>query len=176
MIGVALGVAVVVGGMLAYRHFVTHQVTDKGGMENPFLLNFPQDAVLQSLDWTRNAMNDNDCFSFFLRQEDGQYYASCDFKQAEEGKRLTREDAPLTAENWANVERCLKSEPHMSGQEDSDDGVIVSDESSRLKVAWKTAEGETEYAEYAGSESELQALLQDILARTPAEYAPPEAE
>ena len=41
MIGVIIGAAVVVGGILAYRHFVTHQITDKGGMENPFLAEFP---------------------------------------------------------------------------------------------------------------------------------------
>ena len=176
MIGVIIGAAVVVGGILAYRHFVTHQITDKGGMENPFLLDFPQDAALQSLDWTRNAMSGDDCFSFSLRQKDGQYAASCDF--AREGERLRRENAPLTAEDWASVEQCLKSSPHAPKPEDGEDGVIVSDETvSRLEVTWKTPEGETEYAEYEdGDEDELRSLLRDILARTPDKYAPPEAE
>ena len=176
MIGVIIGAAVAVGGILAYRYFVTHQITDKGGMENPFLLDFPQDAALQSLDWTRNAMNGDDCFTFSLRQEDGRYVASCDF--AGEGERLQREDAPLTAEDWAAVEQCLKSSPHAPKPEDGEDGVIVADETTdRLTVVWKTPEGETEYAEYkGGDEDELRSLLRDILARTPAEYAPPEAE
>ena len=177
MIGVVIGAAVVIGGILAYRHFVTHQITDKGGMENPFLSEFPQDAALQRLDWTQNVMNGDDCFTFSLRWEDGRYYGSCDFPQGE-GQRLAREDAPLTAEDWASVEQCLKSSPHTPAPEDSEDGVIVSDETvSRLEVTRKTPEGETEYAEYEGSdEDELRSLLRDILARTPDEYAPPEAE
>ena len=176
MIGAAVCLAVAVGGVLAYRHFVTHQITDKGGMENPFLVEFPQDAALQSLDWTRNAMNYDDCFSFSLRQEGEGYEASCDF--AGEGERLRRENAPLTAEDWASVEQCLKNSPHTPKPEDGEDGVIVADETTdRLTVVWKTAEGETERAECAGGdEDDLWSLLRDILARTPDEYAPPEQE
>ena len=177
MIGVILGAAVVIGGVLAYRHFVTGQITDKGGMKNPFLAEFPQDAALQSLDWTQNAMNGNDCFTFSLRREDGQYRASCNFAQGE-GQRLQREDAPLTAEDWTAVEQCLKSGSHTPAPEDGDDGIIVSDETvSRLTAAWTTPEGETGRAAYAGGDEDaLRTLLQDMLARTPEEYAPPEAE
>lgn len=177
MIVVVIGAAVVVGGVLAYRHFVTHQITDKGGMENPFLAEFPADAALQGLDWTQNAMNGDDCFTFSLRQEDGRYEASCDFSQGE-GQRLQREGAPLTAEDWLAVEQCLKGSPHMPAPEDDNDGVVVSDETvSCLSVTWKTEAGETGHAEYAGGgEDALRTLLQTILARTTADYAPPEAE
>ena len=177
MIGIALGVAAVVAGVLAYRHFVTDQVTDKGGMENPFLLEFPQDAALQGLDWTRNAMNGDDCFSFFLRQEDGQCYGSSDFAQGG-GDRLSREDAPLTAENWAAVEQCLKDSPHTPKQEPGQDGVIVADETvDRLTAVWKTPEGEAGRGEYeGGDEDALRTLLQTIFAQTPDAYAPQEAE
>lgn len=177
MIGVIIGAAVVVGGILAYRHFVTHQITDKGGMENPFLAEFPADAALQGLDWTQNAMNGDDCFTFSLRQEDGRYEAFCDFSQGE-GQRLQREGAPLTAEDWMAVEQCLKENLHTPKPENDGDNVIVSDETvSRLTVTWTTAEGETGHAEYAGGgEDALRTLLQTILALTTADYAPPKAE
>ena len=178
MIGVLIGAAVVAGGVLAYRHFVTGQVTDKGGMENPFLAEFPQDAELRALDWTQNAMNGDDCFTFSLRQEDGRYYAACDFAQGE-GERLRREDAPLSAEDWTAVEECLKSSPHTpKAEDDSEDGVVVSDETiSRLEVTWTTPEGEIGRAEYQGvDEDSLLEVLQDILTRTPDEYAPGGAE
>ena len=176
MIGIALGAAVVIGGLLAYRHFVTNQVTDKGGMENPFLEEFPADAALQRLDWTQNAMNGDDCFRFALWQEDGQRYASCDFAQGE-GRRLQRENAPLTAEDWAAVEQCLKSTAHMSAQE-NDDGVVVSDETiSRLTVTWTAAESGDGRGDYEGvGEEELAALLRELLTQTPDEYAPRETE
>ena len=176
MIGVIIGAAVAAGGVLAYRHFVTNQITDKGGMENPFLAEFPADAALQELDWTQNAMNGDDCFTFTLRQEDGQYEASCDFSQGE-GLRLRRENAPLSAEDWAAVEQCLQDSAHTPAPEGGEDGVIVSDETvSRLEVTWATPEGETGRAVYAGGgEDALRTLMQDILARTPDEYAPGEA-
>lgn len=176
MIGLAVCVAAAVIGVLSYRHFVTRQITDKGGMENPFLAAFPQDAALQGLDWTQTAMNGDDCFTFSLRQEDGRYVASCDF--AEEGDRLIRENAPLSPEDWGSVERCLKDNLHTPRQEDGDDDVIVSDETvSQLAVTWETPEGGIERAEYTGSgEDELRSLLQSVLAQISAEYAPRESE
>ena len=63
--------AAAVGGILAYRHYVTHQITDKGGMENPFLPDFPRDAALQGLDWNQTAMRYDDGFRFSLRQKEG---------------------------------------------------------------------------------------------------------
>lgn len=172
MIGVVIGAAVVVGAILAYRHFVTDRVTDKGGMENPFLTEFPQDAALLELDWTQNAMNGDDCFTLSLRREDGQYFASCDLAQGG-GERLQREDAPLTAESWTAVEQCLKSEPHVTAAA-VDDTVVISDDTvARLTVTWETPEGETGSEEYeTGGEEALAALLRDILTQTSDEYAP----
>ena len=83
--------AAAVGCVLAYRHYVTHQITDKGGMENPFLAQFPADAALQGLDWTQNAMNGDDCFTFSLRQEEGAYYISGEYTQPSEGLRVLRD-------------------------------------------------------------------------------------
>lgn len=160
--------AAAVGCVLAYRHFVTRQVTDKGGMENPFLLDFPRDAALQSLDWNQTAMRYDDGFRFFLRQEEGAYYISGEYTQPSEGLRVRRENAPLTAEDWAAVEQCLKDSSHTPPQEADPDIIVTDQAESRLEVTWKTPEGETGSAAYAGgNEEELLRLLRDLLAGTP---------
>lgn len=35
---ILLGAALAAGGKLLYGHFVTDRITDKGGMENPFIV------------------------------------------------------------------------------------------------------------------------------------------
>lgn len=65
------------------------------------------------------------------------------------------------------MEHCLKDRSHTPPQE-ADPDIIVTDETeSRLEVTWKTPEGETGSAAYAGGEEELLQLLQDLLAGTP---------
>ena len=41
---VLLGAALVLGGTLLYRHFVTDRISDRGGMENPFLPQAPEET------------------------------------------------------------------------------------------------------------------------------------
>ncbi len=41
LLGLALAAALVLGGKLLFRVFVTDRVTDKGGMENPYADELP---------------------------------------------------------------------------------------------------------------------------------------
>ena len=82
MIPIVLGVALVLGGVLLYWHFVINQVLDRNGMENPFppddteLSGIPTDAALLSLNWSQSAMSFAECFRFDLAVEDGGYVIS----------------------------------------------------------------------------------------------------
>ena len=64
MIPIVLGVALVLGGVLLYWHFVINQVLDRNGMENPFppddteLPGIPMDAALLSLNWSQSAIDE----------------------------------------------------------------------------------------------------------------------
>ncbi len=44
LLAVGLTAALVLGGAFLYRHFVTDRITDRGGMENPFLQQTPDEA------------------------------------------------------------------------------------------------------------------------------------
>ena len=64
IIPIVLGVALVLGGVLLYWHFVINQVQDRNGMENPFppddteLPGIPMDAALLSLNWSQSAIDE----------------------------------------------------------------------------------------------------------------------
>ena len=64
IIPIVLGVALVLGGVLLYWHFVINQVLDRNGMENPFppddteLPAIPMDAALLSLNWSQSAIDE----------------------------------------------------------------------------------------------------------------------
>ena len=109
IIPIVLGVALVLGGVLLYWHFVINQVLDRNGMENPFppddteLPGIPMDAALLSLNWSQSAMSFAECFHFDLAAEDSGYVISGECADPENGERVERENAPLTAEDWAKV-------------------------------------------------------------------------
>ena len=118
IIPIVLGVALVLGGVLLYWHFVIDQVLDRNGMENPFppddteLPGIPMDAALLSLNWSQSAMSFAECFHFDLAAEDSGYVISGECADPENGERVERENAPLTAEDWAKVEQCLRDGEH----------------------------------------------------------------
>ena len=151
IIPIVLGVALVLGGVLLYWHFVINQVLDRNGMENPFppddteLPGIPMDAALLSLNWSQSAMSFAECFHF-----------------------------DLAAEDWAKVEQCLRDGEHRAKTE-LPEGVEVCDAaSSTLSVTWRTTEGDTVSTVYNGEyESELRELLTALLAAAPVEYATP---
>ena len=180
IIPIVLGVALVLGGVLLYWHFVINQVLDRNGMEHPFppddteLPGIPMDAALLSLNWSQSAMSFAECFHFDLAAEDSGYVISGECADPENGERVERENAPLTAEDWAKVEQCLRDGEHRAKTE-LPEGVEVCDAaSSTLSVTWRTTEGDTVSTVYNGEyESELRELLTALLAAAPVEYATP---
>lgn len=96
-----------------YKHFVTDRIMDGDGMMNEFANAFRDGDTLKSIRWSQSASCYDDCFRFDLEETDGAYTISgwcIDTEGSRE--RVERIDAPLTSEQWAEVETCLQENWH----------------------------------------------------------------
>ena len=107
--GVVVGITI--SGL--YKHFVTDRITDGGGMVNEFANVFQDADTLKSIRWTQSGSSYDHGFCFDLEEADGAYTISGWCIDTEgSGERVERTDAPLTAEQWAEVEQCLRDNWH----------------------------------------------------------------
>ena len=170
--GVVVGITI--SGL--YKHFVTDRIMDGGGMENEFANAFQDADALKSIHWTQSGSSYDHGFCFDLEEADGAYTISgwC-IDTGGSGERVERTDAPLTAEQWAEAEQCLRDNWHQPPKV-LPDGLVVLDGTESSLLITSQREGETLTAEYNGEhESALRQLLRELLMGTSEEYAPPEA-
>ena len=172
LIGAVVGIAM--SGL--YKHFVTDRIMDGDGMMNEFANAFRDGDTLKSIRWSQSASCYDDCFRFDLEETDGAYTISgwcIDTEGSRE--RVERTDAPLTPEQWAEVEQCLRDNWHQPPKV-LPEGLSVLDGMESYLSITIVREGETLTAEYNGEyEHALEGLLRELLMGASAEYAPPEA-
>lgn len=161
-----------------YKHFVTDRIMDGGNMTNPDARSFREDETLLGLEWTQRQMNDGDCFRFDLTQTDGVYTISgCCADPVGDGALVERENAVITADQWAQVEQCLRNDWHILLRETPHDEAAGDETGSTLCITSKTPDGNIGSAVYDGEkECELADLLREILTGASEEYAPTEDE
>lgn len=175
LLALALAGVLTVGGVQLYRYLVTDRITDGDGMVNEFANVFQDGDTLKSIRWSQNASNYDSCFRFDLEEADGAYTISgwC-IDTGGSGERVERTDAPLTAEQWAEVEQCLRENWHQPPQVLPGDLIVLDGTESSLRIT-SQREGETLTAEYNGEyESALEGLLRELLMGASEEYAPAE--
>lgn len=173
----ALAGALTVGGVRLYRYLVTDRISDGDGMVNEFANAFRDGDTLKSIRWSQSASNYDDCFRFDLEETDGAYTVSgwcIDTEGSRE--RVERIDAPLTPEQWAEVEACLRENWHQPPTALPEGMLVLDGEESYLYIT-SQREDEILTAEYNGEyEDALRALLRELLIGTSEEYAPAEEE
>ena len=169
--GVVVGITI--SGL--YKHFVTDRITDGDGMVNEFANAFRDGDTLKSIRWSQSASIYDDCFRFDLEETDGAYTISGWCVDTEgSGERVERTDAPLTPEQWAEIELCLRENWHQPPQL-LPDGLVVLDGTESSLLITSQREDEVLTAEYCGEyEDALRDLLRELLAGTSEEYAPAE--
>ena len=171
--GVVVGITI--SGL--YKHFVTDRIMDGGGMENEFANVFQDADTLKSIHWSQSASCYDDCFRFDLEETDGAYTISgwcIDTEGSRE--KVERIDAPLTSEQWAEVETCLRENWHQPPRA-LPEGVSVLDGTESYLHITSQREDEILTAEYNGEyEDALRTLLWELLTGTSEEYAPAEED
>mgnify|MGYP003258574252 FL=1 len=177
LLALALAGALTVGGVRLYRYLVTDRISDGDGMVNEFANAFRDGDMLKSIRWSQSASNYDDCFHFDLEETDGAYTVSgwcIDTEGSRE--RVERTDAPLTPEQWAEVEACLRENWHQPPTALPEGMLVLDGEESYLYIT-SQREDEILTAEYNGEyEDALRALLRELLIGTSGEYAPAEEE
>ena len=178
MIGVlvlALAGVLTVGGVRLYCYLVTDRILDGDGVVNEFANAFRDGDTLKSIRWSQSASNYDDCFHFDLEETDGAYTVSgwcIDTEGSRE--RVERIDAPLTPEQWAEVEACLRENWHQPPTA-LPEGMLVLDGAESYLYITSQREDEILTAEYNGEyEDALRTLLRELLMGASAEYAPAE--
>ena len=173
----ALAGVLTVGGVRLYRYLVTDRISDGDGMVNEFANAFRDGNTLKSIRWSQSASNYDDCFHFDLEETDGAYTVSgwcIDTEGSRE--RVERIDAPLTPEQWAEVEACLRENWHQPPTA-LPEGMLALDGAESYLYITSQREDEILTAEYNGEyEDALRALLRELLIGTSGEYAPAEEE
>ena len=175
LLALALAGVLTVGGVQLYRYLVTDRILDGDGMVNEFANAFREGDTLKSIRWSQSASSYDGCFRFDLEETDGAYTISgwCVDTEGDRG-RVERTDAPLTAEQWAEVEQCLRDNWHQPPKVLPDDLIVLDGTESSLRIT-SQREGETLTAEYNGEyESALEGLLRELLMGASEEYAPAE--
>ena len=176
LLALALAGVLTVGGVQLYRYLVTDRITDGDGMVNEFANAFRDGDTLKSIRWSQSASCYDDCFRFDLEETDGAYTISgwcIDTEGSRE--RVERTDAPLTPEQWAEVEQCLRDNWHQPPTALPEGMLVLDGEESCLCIT-SQREDEILTAEYNGEyEEALRTLLRELLMGASAEYAPPEA-
>lgn len=176
LLALALAGVLTVGGVRLYRYLVTDRITDGDGMVNEFANAFRDGDTLKSIRWSQSASCYDDCFCFDLEETDGAYTISgwcIDTEGSRE--RVERIDAPLTPEQWAEVEQCLRENWHQPPTALPEGMLVLDGEESCLYIT-SQREDEILTAEYNSEyEDALRTLLRELLMGASAEYAPPEA-
>ena len=177
LLALALAGALTVGGVRLYRYLVTDRISDGDGMVNEFANAFRDGDTLKSIRWSQSSSNYDDCFRFDLEETDGAYTVSgwcIDTEGSRE--RVERIDAPLTPEQWAEVEACLRENWHQPPTALPEGMLVLDGEESYLYIT-SQREDEILTAEYNGEyEDALRTLLRELLIGTSGEYAPAEEE
>ena len=175
LLALALAGALTVGGVRLYRYLVTDRISDGDGMVNEFANAFRDGDTLKSIRWSQSASNYDDCFHFDLEETDGAYTVSGWCIDTEgSGERVERIDAPLTPEQWAEVEACLRENWHQPPTALPEGMLVLDGEESYLYIT-SQREDEVFTAEYNGEyEDALRTLLRELLIGTSGEYAPAE--
>ena len=177
LLALALAGVLTVGGVQLYRYLVTDRITDGDGMVNEFANAFRDGDTLKSIRWSQSASCYDDCFRFDLEETDGAYTISgwcIDTEGSRE--RVERIDAPLTSEQWAEVETCLRENWHQPPRA-LPEGVSVLDGTESYLHITSQREDEILTAEYNGEyEDALRTLLWELLIGTSEEYAPAEED
>ena len=176
LLALALAGVLTVGGVRLYRYLVTDRILDGDGMVNEFANAFRDGDTLKSIRWSQSASCYDDCFRFDLEETDGAYTISgwcIDTEGSRE--RVERIDAPLTPEQWAEVEACLRENWHQPPAVLPEGMLVLDGEESCLYIT-SQREDEVLTAEYNSKyEDALRTLLRELLMGASAEYAPPEA-
>ena len=176
LLALALAGVLTVGGVRLYRYLVTDRILDGDGMMNEFANAFRDGDTLKSIRWSQSASCYDDCFRFDLEETDGAYTISgwcIDTEGSRE--RVERIDAPLTPEQWAEVEACLRENWHQPPAVLPEGMLVLDGEESCLYIT-SQREDEVLTAEYNSKyEDALRTLLRELLMGASAEYAPPEA-
>lgn len=175
LLALALAGVLTVGGVQLYRYLVTDRISDGDGMVNEFANAFRDGDTLKSIRWSQSGSSYDHGFCFDLEEADGAYTISgwC-IDTGGSGERVERTDAPLTAEQWAEVEQCLRDNWHQPPQVLPEGLSVLDGTESSLRIT-SQREGETLTAEYNGEyEHALEGLLRELLMGTSEEYAPAE--
>lgn len=175
LLALALAGVLTVGGVQLYRYLVTDRISDGDGMVNEFANAFRDDDTLKSIRWSQSGSSYDHGFCFDLEEADGAYTISgwC-IDTGGNGEKAERADAPLTAEQWAEVEQCLRDNWHQPPQVLPEGLSVLDGTESSLRIT-SQREGETLTAEYNGEyEHALEGLLRELLMGTSEEYAPAE--
>ena len=175
LLALALAGVLTVGGVQLYRYLVTDRISDGDGMVNEFANVFQDADTLKSIHWTQSGSSYDHGFCFDLEEADGAYTISgwC-IDTGGSGEKVERTDAPLTAEQWAEVEQCLRDNWHQPPKVLPEGLSVLDGMESHLSIT-SQREGETLTAEYNGEyESALEGLLRELLTGTSEEYAPAE--
>lgn len=175
LLALALAGVLTVGGVQLYRYLVTDRISDGDGMVNEFANAFRDGDTLKSIRWSQSGSSYDHGFCFDLEEADGAYTISGWCIDTEgSGERAERTDAPLTAEQWAEVEQCLRDNWHQPPKVLPEGLSVLDGMESHLSIT-SVREGETLTAEYNGEyESALEGLLRELLMGASAEYAPAE--
>ena len=175
LLALALAGVLTVGGVRLYRYLVTDRITDGDGMVNEFANAFRAGVSLKSIRWSQSASCYDDCFCFDLEETDGAYTISgwcIDTEGSRE--RVERTDAPLTPEQWAEVEQCLRDNWHQPPTALPEGMLVLDGEESCLYIT-SQREDEILTAEYNSEyEDALRTLLRELLMGASEEYAPAE--
>lgn len=175
LLALALAGVLTVGGVQLYRYLVTDRISDGDGMVNEFANAFRDGDTLKSIRWSQSGSSYDHGFCFDLEEADGAYTISGWCVDTEGGRgRVERTDAPLTAEQWAEVEQCLRDNWHQPPKVLPEGLSVLDGTESSLRIT-SQREGETLTAEYNGEyESALEGLLRELLMGASEEYAPAE--
>lgn len=175
LLALALAGVLTVGGVQLYRYLVTDRISDGDGMVNEFANAFRDGDTLKSIRWSQSGSSYDHGFCFDLEEADGAYTISGWCIDTEgSGERAERTDAPLTAEQWAEIEQCLRDNWHQPPKVLPEGLSLLDGTESSLRIT-SQREGETLTAEYNGEyEHALEGLLRELLMGTSEEYAPAE--
>lgn len=150
LLALALAGVLTVGGVQLYRYLVTDRISDGDGMVNEFANVFQDADTLKSIHWTQSGSSYDHGFCFDLEEADGAYTISgwC-IDTGGSGEKVERTDAPLTAEQWAEIEQCLRDNWHQPPKVLPEGLSVLDGTESSLRIT-SQREGETLTAEYNG--------------------------
>ena len=145
VVAIAIGTALLVGGVLLYRHFARSKTADTGhasatlpAFAEQSNRAVPDTARLYSFFWRQSSENADACFAFSLgaaqesAEADG-HYLNCTFR-APDGAFVEHRDVPVPEGRWRELEAALRRlalppyappDPHLLDATDS-----------RVEIGW----------------------------------------